>query len=185
MNHGGGPTLAVAVLVASGVLLLGLLVTAERVPQWVLCAGLYSVAVAIVYSFSLSGDRLFGWDIQQELRAFTVTMDAGTWSRAVGGDPYRAMLSITALPVVLARMTGISGRIGPARRGPAPLRVLPGDGVLRCGALGVRARRRSRPQPSSSCSWRSRSRCRRSPGRRSRSCSSGSSWRSRSTTTFR
>ncbi len=109
VNHGAGPMLAMVVLVASGVLLLGLLVASERVPQWVLLAGLYSVAVTIVYSFSLSGDRLFGWDIQQELRAFSVTMEAGTWSRAVGGDPYRAMLSITAFPVVLARITGISG----------------------------------------------------------------------------
>ena len=109
VNHGAGPRPAVAVLVAAGSLLVGLLFASGRVPGWVLSAGLYAVAVAVVYSYSFSGDRLFGWDIQQEFRAFSLTMQAGSWSPAVHGDPYRAMLSITVLPVVLGRLTGISG----------------------------------------------------------------------------
>ncbi len=109
VNHGLGPAPAIAVLVASGLLLVGLLFAAERVPEWVLLAGLYAVAVTVIYSYSLAGDRLFGWDIQEEFRAFSLTMQAGSWTAAVHGDPYRAMLSITALPTVLARVTGISG----------------------------------------------------------------------------
>lgn len=109
VNHGQGSAPAVAVLVASGLLMVGLLFASARVPQWVLCAGLYAVAVTVVYSYSFAGDQLFGWDIQEEFRAFSVTMQAGLWTPAVHGDPYRAMLSITALPVVLARVTGISG----------------------------------------------------------------------------
>ncbi len=109
VNNGRGSLPAITVTVVSGMLLVGLLLAAARLPHWVLCAGLYAVATTVVYSYSLSGDRLFGWDIQQELRAFSFTMQAGTWSPAVNGDPYRAMLSITALPVVLARVTGISG----------------------------------------------------------------------------
>jgi uncharacterized membrane protein len=109
VNHGQGPMPAIAVLVIGGLLLVGLLFASARVPQWVLLAGLYAVAVSVIYSYSLAGDRLFGWDIQEEFRAFSLTMQAGSWTAAVHGDPYRAMLSITALPTVLARVTGISG----------------------------------------------------------------------------
>jgi uncharacterized membrane protein len=109
VNHGSGAAPMVAVLVASAVLVVGLLFASARLPHWVLCTGLYAVAVTVVLSYSLSGDRLFGWDIQQELRALSVTMRAGSWSpAAVEGDPYRAMLSISALPVALARLTGVS-----------------------------------------------------------------------------
>jgi len=109
VNHGSGPTPMVTVLVASGALIVGLLFASARLPHWVLCTGLYAVALTVVFSYSLSADRLFGWDIQQELRALSVTMRAGSWSpAAVQGDPYRAMLSISALPVGLANLTGVS-----------------------------------------------------------------------------
>ena len=72
---------AIAVLVVSGLLLVGLLFASARVPQWVLLAGLYAVAVSVIYSYSLAGDRLFGWDIQEEFRAFSLTMQAGLVDR--------------------------------------------------------------------------------------------------------
>ena len=99
----------IVALAVCGVLLVVLVVAGDRVPNWFLQAGLYTVAVAIVYSFAFSGDQLYGWDIQQEFDAFSTTMQADAWHELVDGDAYRAMLSITALPTVLARLTGISG----------------------------------------------------------------------------
>jgi uncharacterized membrane protein len=109
VDNGRGPALLVLVLVACGVLLVALVVAGDRMPSWFVQAGLYVVAVAIVYSFAFSGDRLYGWDIQQEFDAFATTMQANTWHGTVDGDAYRAMLSITALPTALTRLTGMSG----------------------------------------------------------------------------
>lgn len=106
-GHGG--TLATAAMIATGALLMTVLWGAERLPRWFVEAGLYGAGLALVYSFSLSGERLFGWDIQQEYGAFSATFGADAWHAAVDGDPYRAMLSITALPAVLARLSAMSG----------------------------------------------------------------------------
>jgi uncharacterized membrane protein len=107
--HGRGGAVATVALIATAVLLLVAVWFAERLPAWALEAGLYAAGLALVYSFSLSGDRLFGWDIQQEFAAFSTTFGADAWHTAVDGDPYRSMLSITALPAVLARVSGMSG----------------------------------------------------------------------------
>ena len=106
----------------SGLLLVGLLfASAAGAAVGAARRSLRGRASAVIYSYSLAGDRLFGWDIQEEFRAFSLTMQAGSWTPAVHGDPYRAMLSITALPTVLARVTGISGvSILLAGRRPAP-----------------------------------------------------------------
>ena len=109
VNQGRGPALAIVALVAAGLLLIGVMVNAERLAGWIVRASLYAAAVTVIYSYSLSGDRLFGWDIQQEFQAFSTTMRANAWHSLVDGDPYRAMLSITALPAVLADLTGMSG----------------------------------------------------------------------------
>ena len=109
LDNGGGPGLAISALVGVGTLLIVTALRADRLPEWVLGAVLYTVGVALIYSYALRGDHLFGWDIQQEFRAFSGTMGAGAWHPAANGDPYRAMLSITALPAVLARVSGVSG----------------------------------------------------------------------------
>lgn len=109
VDQGRGPTLAIGALVVCGVLLVGMLFATERVPEWFVRAGIFAVAVAMVYSFTFSGDLLYGWDIQQEFQAFSATMHSKVWLAEVDQDPYRAMLSITALPTVLAQLTGMSG----------------------------------------------------------------------------
>lgn len=109
VNHGRGSVLATVAMEASGVLLVGFVIIANRLPDWVAPAGLYAVAVSVIYSYALSGDRLYGWDIQQEYQAFSTTTEANAWFPVVDGDPYRAMLSVTALPTALARLSGMSG----------------------------------------------------------------------------
>jgi uncharacterized membrane protein len=109
LDHGRGPAVAIVALAAAGVMLVAFLAGAERLPAWVLSAGLFAAAVALIYSFTFTGDRLFGWDIQQEFQAFSTTMRTNNWHAEVDRDPYRAMLSITALPTALARLTGMSG----------------------------------------------------------------------------
>ena len=70
---------------------------------------LFCAALALLYLFSFRGNYLFGYDIQQEFQRFSYTFGAGRWSRPADGDPYASMLSITALPAALSKLTSISG----------------------------------------------------------------------------
>ncbi len=70
---------------------------------------LFCTALALLYLFSFRGNYLFGYDVQQEFQRFSYTFGAGRWSRPADGDPYASMLSITALPAALSKLTSISG----------------------------------------------------------------------------
>jgi uncharacterized membrane protein len=70
---------------------------------------LFCAALALLYLFSFRGNYLFGYDIQQEFQRFSYTFGAGRWSRPADGDPYASMLSITALPAAVSKLTSISG----------------------------------------------------------------------------
>ncbi len=73
--------------------------------QWVL----YSVALTVVYLYSFRSNHLYGFDIQQEFQRFNFASNTGRWLPPKNGDPYSAMLSITALPVAVSKVSGLSG----------------------------------------------------------------------------
>ena len=70
---------------------------------------LFCASLALLYLYSYRGNHLFGYDIQQEYQRFSGTFSAARWVPPSDGDPYTAMLSITALPTALAKLTSISG----------------------------------------------------------------------------
>jgi hypothetical protein len=72
-------------------------------------AFLFMGSLSLLYLYSYRGVRLFGFDIQQEYQRFAATLAAGRWAPPRDGDPYAAMLSITALPAALSKLTSISG----------------------------------------------------------------------------
>jgi uncharacterized membrane protein len=109
LNNHGTAGVAIGVTVACLLALVGLLIASGRVPPWVLAASLFFVALALLWAYSLRSNHLFGFDIQQEYQAFSLTLHAGRWQAPSDGSAYRSMLSITALPTLLSTVTGISG----------------------------------------------------------------------------
>lgn len=69
---------------------------------------LFIFAVSILLTVSLRGEGITGHDIQREFEVFELTMQGGVWDIAGFRNPYNACLSITILPVILAKITGIS-----------------------------------------------------------------------------
>ena len=109
LNSGRGGALVLLVVVATLVLLGAALWKAgvwsdSRVQLMVFSAGL-----TLIYLYTYRSNHLFGSDIQREFQRFSTTAGAGRWSPPTNGDPYAAMLSITALPAVLVKTTAISG----------------------------------------------------------------------------
>jgi uncharacterized membrane protein len=68
---------------------------------------LFLFALSILLSVSLRGWGITGHDIQREFSVFELTMQNGMWDIAAFRDPYNACLSITLLPTILAKITGI------------------------------------------------------------------------------
>lgn len=68
---------------------------------------LFLFALSILLSVSLRGWEITGHDIQREFSVFQLTMQNGMWDITQFRDPYNACLSITLLPTILAKITGI------------------------------------------------------------------------------
>jgi uncharacterized membrane protein len=109
LNGGRGSALTLVVWIAVFLLLAALLCALSRLSDSQIQIALFSASVTLIYLFSYRSNQLFGFDIQQEFQRFSTTFAAGRWTPPTNGDPYAAMLSITALPTFLAKVSGISG----------------------------------------------------------------------------
>jgi hypothetical protein len=69
---------------------------------------LYSATLAILLSSSLRSHFLYGWDINKEYGVASVTQAAGGWHIPTSHDAYASMLSLTAFPVGVHNLTGLS-----------------------------------------------------------------------------
>lgn len=109
LNNGRGQAVVFVVVLATLVLLA---TTIWKTGVWSdgrVQLLLFSVGLTLIYLYTYRGNHLFGSDIQREFQRFSVIAHAGRWTPPTDGDPYGAMLSITALPTVLVKTSGLSG----------------------------------------------------------------------------
>ncbi|MEJ2866545.1 hypothetical protein WCD74_02125 [Actinomycetospora sp. OC33-EN08] len=91
--------------------LVGGLVVAGRADDVFLGATLYAAGLAVLWSFSLRAESIYGYDVMTEFRKMLETIDAGWWNSFRPGDAYGAMLSVTVLPAQLHALSGVSAEI--------------------------------------------------------------------------
>ncbi len=108
LTNGDGAAVAIAAVATAVVVLLAAVVAAPRLDTRRLGFIVFSVGLALAWSFSLRSGTVFGFDISGELPIADLTAETGSWSLAHPGDAYGAMLSLTILPAVLQALTGIS-----------------------------------------------------------------------------
>ncbi|GAA2723332.1 glycosyltransferase [Actinocorallia aurantiaca] len=106
LNHGRGPVLA-AVAVFGCLVLLAVGAVEARSRDGRPAMILYSVALAMMWSYSLRGDIVYGYDVATEYFMASRTVTEGVWHAGPHPDAYGAMLSITVLPAQLAALTGL------------------------------------------------------------------------------
>lgn len=109
LNNGFGAGTSLAALCAVTALLLLLLAWSRRSPVGVLELGLFLAAAALLLTVSLRGWYITGHDIQSEFKVFTVALDDGRWRPGASVSSYNACLSVSVLPVLAVRLTGIPG----------------------------------------------------------------------------
>ena len=68
---------------------------------------LFAISLALLWSFSLRGNLVYGFDISSEYYSLTQTITAGVWHASHPNDAYGAMLSLTIFPAELHELSGV------------------------------------------------------------------------------
>ncbi len=89
LTAGHGAAIAIVGTVAAGAVLCVTTVCAGRLSRPQLALVLYGVALALMWSFSLRGPFVYGFDITKEYHVVAGTYSAGVWHASRAHDPYR------------------------------------------------------------------------------------------------
>jgi succinate dehydrogenase/fumarate reductase cytochrome b subunit len=108
LNRGGGPGLTEVAFCCVVLALLAATRAARDGSGTAAGTALYLLSAAVLLATSLRGTGVTGHDIKIEYRVFTDTLDAGRWHPGGLFAGYRSCLSITVLPCVLHRLSGVS-----------------------------------------------------------------------------
>ena len=107
LNTGHSNGVAVIALCGCVILTAVLFAYASRVSISLLAVGLYAVGLAMMWSFSLRGASVYGFDISNEYHVLQQVSAAGVWHPSNPDSAYGAMLSTTILPSGLHAITGV------------------------------------------------------------------------------
>jgi uncharacterized membrane protein len=107
LNSGHSNTVAAVALAACAVILVAGVLFASRMDTTLLAIILYAAELATMWSYSLRGDLVYGFDISTEYYDLQQTVANGIWYTAHRGDAYGAMLSVTVMPAELHFLTGL------------------------------------------------------------------------------
>jgi uncharacterized membrane protein len=107
LNSGHGNTVTAIALAACAVILVAGLLFASRLDTTLLAVILYAAELATMWSYSLRGDLVYGFDVATEYYDLQQAVSNGIWYTAHRGDAYGAMLSVTVMPAELHFLTGL------------------------------------------------------------------------------
>lgn len=109
LNNGGPSYLALGALGLAGLYFL-VLAWSKRDISKIYPFVLFSIGLTILLGTSLRGWNITGHDIMQEFQVFQLTSAHSVWRMSNYQDAYNACLSITILPTIFQRLTGISAQ---------------------------------------------------------------------------
>lgn len=108
LNSGHNNAVALIALTASVILIVSAFWFAPKLDDALLGVVVYATGLALMWSFSLRGELVYGYDITDEYYKMHQTVITGIWHTAHPGDAYGGMLSVTVLPAELHALSGLS-----------------------------------------------------------------------------
>jgi uncharacterized membrane protein len=107
LNSGHSESIAIiAIVLVIATVVIGFL-RASWYDDTELMVVLFSVSLALLWSFSLRGNLVYGFDISSEYYSLNQTVTAGVWHASHPNDAYGAMLSLTVFPAELHELSGV------------------------------------------------------------------------------
>ena len=107
LNSGHSGHLAAVAVVATIILLVIAFLMAPQFDRVLLAIVLFATGLGMMWSFSLRGSSVYGWDIAGEYYWLNQTVVTGVWHFSHSTDAYGAMLSVTVLPAELHALSGM------------------------------------------------------------------------------
>jgi uncharacterized membrane protein len=107
LNSGHSNAVALLAIVLVIITLLVAFLCAPWYDDALLIVIVFAVGLALMWSFSLRGDLVYGFDISGEYYSLTQTVTTGVWHVSHPNDAYGAMLSLTVLPAELHELSGM------------------------------------------------------------------------------
>lgn len=107
LNNGGPNYLTMILLAVIGLYVISAIFLRNRLNENVFPWAILLIGISLLLMFSMRSWHVSGWDINQELEMFKITDTLDFWSPTSIRDAYNACLSLTILPVMFARFTGI------------------------------------------------------------------------------
>jgi uncharacterized membrane protein len=109
LNNGRSDSIALIAVGACITLLAAAAVFSSQLDETLLEVILYASGLAILWSYSLRGDSIYGFDIATEYQRLNQTVLTGIWHAPHPGDAYGAMVSVTVMPAELHALSGVPG----------------------------------------------------------------------------
>jgi len=107
LNNNGSNAVALVAVALVALMMLGLAWTNKLQYQALYPLGLFSIAAALLLGTSMRGWEITGHDVMQEFQVFQLTTHHSLWSMSFYQDAYTACLSITILPTILQKLSGL------------------------------------------------------------------------------
>jgi uncharacterized membrane protein/glycosyltransferase involved in cell wall biosynthesis len=107
LNNDRGGGVALIALCACVLVTVAVLLCPAKFDASLMAVVLYAVGLAMLWSFSLRGASVYGFDISDEYYIFQHTVTSGVWHPAHPNNAYAAMLSTTVLPTELHFVAGV------------------------------------------------------------------------------
>ena len=107
LNSGHSDAVALIAIVLVIITLIAAFLRAPWHDDALLIVILFAAGLALMWSFSLRGDLVYGFDISSEYYSLNQTVVGGVWHVSHPNDAYGAMLSLTVLPAVLHELSGV------------------------------------------------------------------------------
>lgn len=108
LNNGGTGWLSLTTVGLVGIIFLTLAWTNKGRLLALYPLALYTICLAILLGTSMRGWDITGHDVMQEFQVFQLTIQHAFWSMQQYQDAYTACLSITILPAMFQKLTGIA-----------------------------------------------------------------------------
>lgn len=107
LNNGYGGVLAGIALCLGVALVVAIVGLQDVLRESVVLAGLYGLGLALLLALSMRGWYVTGHDIQSEFRLAAETARRGLWTPGEPSNAYNACVSVTVLPAVVAKLSGL------------------------------------------------------------------------------
>lgn len=109
LNDGGSNILTITGLFIALLIMLLTILWRNKISRFTIFTSLIVTTFSILIMTSLRSWYIPGHDMQHEFQVYNLAIQGGRWDIKSYGDAYNACLSITILPVMLSKLTQMSG----------------------------------------------------------------------------